>query len=92
MSRVLCAAAIAACALLPAGASAAGDFDWVFRTPGEVAYCRMEYRHNVFNAFRCITPTMASGSDLSGGGSDEAAYPLRLQTGAGSASSAGCSG
>jgi hypothetical protein len=44
-------------ALLPGSASAAAQFDWVFRTPGEVAYCRMEYIHNVFDSFRCITPS-----------------------------------
>ena len=31
--------------------SAAGDYDWWFKTPGDAAYCRMES-----NAFRCVTP------------------------------------
>jgi hypothetical protein len=50
---------LAAVALLQTRASGAGapTFDWVFRTPGEVAYCALESRPASDSAFRCITPS-----------------------------------
>lgn len=30
--------------------------EWDFKTPGEAAYCRLEFTRNTFDAFRCITP------------------------------------
>jgi hypothetical protein len=50
---LLCAAASVVALAAPSPALAA---EWVFRTPGEAAYCRMEFTQGVFDAFRCVTP------------------------------------
>jgi hypothetical protein len=50
--RLLLCAAVGVALGAPSPAAA----EWVFKTPGEAAYCRMEFVHGVFDAFRCVTP------------------------------------
>jgi hypothetical protein len=45
---------VALSALIPSSAAAAPRYD--FKTPGEAAYCRMEFGNRGFDGFRCITP------------------------------------
>lgn len=48
--------AVATATISLAAPPAAGAAKWDFRTPGDAAYCRMEFVHNTFDAFRCMTP------------------------------------
>jgi hypothetical protein len=55
--RLVLLASAAVGALLAPQAALAGNWGpWGFKTPGEAAYCPMEFPRRNFDAFRCITP------------------------------------
>ena len=53
--RLTALATVSIAALLP-GIARAADSSPAFKTPGEAAYCQMEFTKNYFDAFRCFTP------------------------------------